>query len=279
MKKISLLLVILVIAVHANAQLLRSISYYARNYNGFSEKHKTHLKRYYVGYGIQSMSFDVTAHYVAPGDESSTPALSATDVTKKFSINSSKSFSSTAGTFCPLMATSRNSGIGLDIAVNGEAYQYSTAPISYGSSFTVQEDGITEIVSVPMALVFKSGGEMSLKKRDNVLFAFGFGIAPGFSISKMYDVDAKFVTRRFVMMEFGVLTGIAWKIRATYYSGNVSLMNLTGGDPTNASAYNAYGPVGFMDVTTKGSSSLNVSLLLLPFSWNWEKKDKNAYYY
>jgi len=277
MKKITLLFVVLVLAMHANGQLLRSISYYSRNYNGFSEKHKTRLKRYYFGYGIQSMSFDVTAHYVSSGDASSTPAVDATDVTKKFSVNSSKSFSATAGTFCPLMATSRNSGVGLDIAVNGEAYQYSTAPISYGNSFTVQEDGITEIISVPIALVYKSGGEMSLSKRDNVLFSFGVGIAPGFSISKMYDVDAAFVTRRFVMVEFGVLTGIAWKIRATYYSGNLNLMSLTGGDPTNASSYNALGPVGTMDVTTKGSSSLNVSLLILPFSWNWAKKEKNYY--
>ena len=275
MKKLSILAVCCVLpSVAAEAQLARRVAYYARNYNGFSETHKARLKRYYLGYGIPSMNFDIIAHYTADGDASSTPALSPSDVTRKISVSAKSSFSATAGSYYPFMATGPNRGFGCDISAVGEVYQYSTGVQNFGN-FIAQDACVTEIISIPIAFVYKSGGEVSLSKKDNVLFTIGAGVAPAITASKVFDAQASLIARRFAMMEFGVLTGIAWKFRVTYSSG-ASLMNLIGGDPSHCS-YTSAGPVGFMNISLKGSSSFNVSLVILPFSWNWAKKDKYGY--
>ena len=273
MKKVTLLLICAIaMCAAARAQSLRTIAFYARNYNGFSEKHKTRLKRYYLGYGVPFMNFNVNAHYVSTGDSYSTPPVPGVDITRKISVGNIKSFSATAGSFYPLIAVSNNNSIGFDIAVHAEAFQYTTGLQSFGSAFSVQDDCITEIFSLPVALVYKTGGEASLSKKDNVLFSMGCGIAPAFTASKVFDAQGRFMSRQFAMMEFGILTGIAWKIRVTYYS-SVNLMNMVGGDPTNSASYVALGTVGTMDVTNKATSCVDLSLLILPFSWNWAKKN------
>ena len=273
MKKLALLAICCVlVSVAARAQSLRTISYYARNYNGFSEKHKARLKRYYLGYGVPSMSFDITAHYVADGDAISSPAVSPSNVTRKISVTGKSLYSSTAGGYYPFITTARNRGFGCDISAVGEAYQYSTGVQSFGN-LVASDECATMIISFPIAFVYKSGGEVSLSKKDNVLFSFGVGLAPAFTATKVFDAQASFIARRFAMMEFGLLTGIAWKVRVTYSSA-VDLMSLIGGDPTASSTYTSSGLVGLMDITTKGSASVNVSLLVLPFSWNWAKKNQ-----
>jgi|GEM_PF-2021440 len=272
MKKALFLLALCCAAKFADAQLMRSAAYYVGHYGSFSERHKSRLKRYYLGYGIQSMSFDVSARYYVPVADLSNNTTNSFDQTQKFSAASTQSFSSVAGTFFPFAFFGPAKAIGMDLAVTAEAYQFSTPVLNYGNIATMQDDCISEIVSMPIGFVYKSGGEVSLSKHDKVLFTFGAGFAPSMSISKVFVADYNFFIRQYATVEFGLFTGIAWKFRATYFGGNVPLMRTTGGDPTSTvSTAQFQGPIGYMDVATTGSSSFNVSLTILPFSWDWAK--------
>jgi len=247
-----------------------AINYYS-HYNDFSDAHKARLKRFYIGYGIPSMSIDVSAHYVSKGNGNSTPPVAAIDATSETTVGCNKSFGGQAGVFKPFLRTGAESAIGYEIAASAYFYRYNIGPLSYGSA-TFSDQSVAEIIGVPLGIAFKSGGEVTHNKHNKSLISFGFGLEPAGCLSKIIASDENFIVREYGMLEVGVFAGIAWKLRATYYSGNVVLVNKLSDPLQNVSSYKVSGPMGTMDVKAVGASDFNIALLLMPFSWNWDKE-------
>jgi hypothetical protein len=243
---------------------------YYSHFDEFSDKHKARLQRYYFGIGRPFMNIDVATHYVSPA-YSATPPVAAIDAKQETMINMANGFGGMGGAFYPLMRTGAESAIGFDISASCFFYTYNIGPLNYGSTATFSDQSLAEVIGLPIGIVYKSGGEVTLNKNNRSIISFGFGIAPTASISKIIAEQISFNTRRYVMLDVGAFTGIAWKLRVTYYAGNLLLVNKLN-DPLDAvSASSTVGPPGTMDVKATGASDLNISLLILPFSMKWDK--------
>ena len=247
-------------------------NYNARHYNEFSDRKKKRLQRMYGGYGIPFMSVDMSVRYYAPevpnGSNSPIPGY---DGTKQFSVNPNKRFSVVGGAFFPLFDIDKESAIGFDICASGDVYSLQTATLNYGSAVSMQEDGASFVYILPTMLCYKNGGEVTLNKNNKALFTFGCGIAPSMALSKLFTSSAQFYVRRFAAVEFGLRTGIAWKMRLSYYSGNVNLVHATASDIYSVSSYTGTNTYGSIDVVAVGSGGFNFSVMAFPFSVKWSK--------
>ena len=240
------------------------------HYDSYSEGKKARLKRYYVGYGLPFMGMDVTTHYMADGDASATPSVAPIDLSKQTHVSLSNGFGAEAGTFYILMRNGRQSALCFDIAFSEYFYNYKIGPLTYGSA-TFSDESSVGIAGMPIGISYKSGGEVTLNKHDKSTLSIGAGIEPTMSISKVIAAETRYGARCYVAAEVGVFAGIEWKLRATYYTGTTTVVNLTADGLDNVSSYNVIGPLGTMDVKAVTGGDFNLSLVLLPFSFKWDR--------
>ena len=277
-KAIGFFSVFFVVVIHGFAQIggLNGFNradahmrYLHKHYDEFSEHKKVRLKRYYAGATKPFMSFDISQHYVAPGFAGYTPPLAPNDASVETTVSGGKSWGNFAGSFFPLYYTTTSSAVGFDVAFNGEFFSPNVGPVKYGE-ITIKDQGDCMLMSFPISLAYKSGGEVSMSKHDKILFSFGGGLAPTIADSKILVSHIDFSVRRFVMMEFGMFTKIAWKFRAMYYTGNFIVLNKQDGDLNSVSSVSSPGQDGTLSVKVIGSGDFNVSLIFFPFSYKWD---------
>lgn len=278
-KKTLLLLFVVALGI-GETQAQRVYGAYSR-YMRASSKGKKLYQRDYMGYGKSFMAIDVKQHYTDmryvdpdPNTNYNFAGKGAdTFIHTKYSAASSINY--TEGTFFPLVKVGREGLFALDVSTSINIMQYHIGAIEYSATTGIVEEGITEQIYFPIGLVYKSGGEVNLNKKSKFLFTMGCGIAPYMTASKIIALsDLKFGTRKYVMAEFGVFGGIAWKLRATVYLGNIILLDERYADIFDADSGHTDG-YGNLDIKVVGGTSASVSLLINPFSWDWRGKGDN----
>lgn len=255
-----------------------------RAYNRYmraSSKGKKLYQRDYLGYGKAFMTIDVKQHYTDiryvdpdPNTNYSTNSKGAdTFIHTKYTAASAISY--TEGTFFPLQKVGKEGLIALDVSATVNLLQYNIGPIDYSSTTGIVEGGITEQFYFPIGLVYKYGGEVNLNKKSKFLFTAGCGFAPYVSGSKIIAFSSLMAgSRKYVMAEFGVFGGIAWKLRTTIYFGNIVLVDNRYADIFDATSGHSDG-YGNLDIKVTGGTTATVSLLINPFSWDWRGKGNN----
>lgn len=190
-------------------------------------------------------------------------------------INSAMSTTFTEGFYFPFDGITNKKGMGLDVATTLNLLSWNVGDIKYDENNYVTETGLSYQAMIPIALCYKSGGENTLRKCHKDLFTAGVGVAPTMAITKVVDVDGGFYVRKFVFVEFGYYAGIAFKLRVNAFLDKMTLVNIQGTDLASTSAdkivSNSYGVV---DTKVIGKPGINVSLLLMPYSFQWKKCKK-----
>ena len=231
-------------------------------WNGLSSIRKKHLMRSYIGVSSCTMGINMSTHYYSStwDQKISTTAKLTSGITVM------------SGEFFPVVYTGPHDAIGLDIALNYGLYQYTIGPLNYGNETLITDNSLVLMYGLPIALVYKSGGEVSLNKHDQAFITAGIGIAPSLIGSKVIGVGITYATRKFAMIEFGGLAGLGWKVRLSYYGGNIQLVNITGDDMLNASHFTSTAYDGLMDINVMGDDDFNISFIIDPFAFMWSRR-------
>lgn len=265
---------------YAQRGMLRAYSRYMRA----SSKGKKLYQRDYMGYGLAWMNIEVKQHYkdlryTDPNPNYTTVYTTPPiDTIIKTKYSGSSSVSYTEGTFFPLERIGKEGLIAIDFSATVSIIKYAIGKIDYSSATGIDEEGFTEQFNFPIALVYKSGGEVNLNKKSKFLFTIGCGISPNISGSKIIALsDMMFTTRKFMMVEMGVFAGIAWKIRGVVYSGPMTLINNPNADILDATSAHREG-LGNLDINVIGRGGATLTLMIMPFSWDWRGSGDNYSY-
>jgi hypothetical protein len=117
-------------------------------------------------------------------------------------------------------------------------------------------------VGLIASLDYKVGGDAVSNKAKKFCFAAGAGLYPHVMQTLFADLPyTKFSTTPFLKMEIGYVLGIAFKLRATYMFSGMNYFNAKADVLLPGESYRIY---------TKSRPELTLSLLLMPFSWDWE---------
>lgn len=237
-----------------------------KDYSSYSAAKKARLKRYYFGGGIPAMmNLDVTTRYLSPGEAGSGPVYIPQDL----KVTGVSGYGYQEGTFWPL-STKGHDALCLELGFSEYFYHYKVGPVSYGANATFSDESVVAIACMPVGLAYKSGGEVSMNKHDKSTLSIGAGLAPGMSIAKVFAADLQFGVRGYVAAEVGIFAGIEWKLRATYYTAS-TLINITDDGLDNVTKGEVTGPLGYMDVKAVSRGDFNLALVILPFSFKWDK--------
>ncbi len=254
-------LCVLILLFASNAQGQRLFRAYSR-YQHSSKAGKKMWQRYYMGAGVCAMNVELTQHYT---DDIYAKSL-------KMKVKSSSSYTVTEGFYFPFAKPHHDASFGLDIASTVNLFNYNVGTIAYSPETSITETGLCYQVLLPMCIVYKSGGEAILNKKSKFLFTAGVGVAPSYSISKIVTPDLQFSARKFIMAEMGYFAGLAFKLRATVYFGTLTLVNTTEGDLSYATALKGV-DYGYIDNKVMGKTGATLTLSLMPFSWDWGRKN------
>lgn len=232
-----------------------------RDYENSGTSAKRMYQRSYLGFGVANMDLEIQQKYYYDNFERII----------KLKAKNVQSYSVTQGYFFPISTMQKNKSFGVDISSTVSLINYEFDTIHYSPDLWVIEKGFAYQSTLPIALVYKSGGEVSLHKKDKFLFMIGAGIAPTYSLSKIVSPYETLFTRNFVTMEMGYFFGLAIKFRATAFFGSKVLIDSEGDDLEFASHVHGY-DVGYLDNKVIGKTQVNLSLLLMPFSWDWKSE-------
>ncbi len=85
-------------------------------------------------------------------------------------------------------------------------YQWEPGKVSYSSIDAVSDNPFSFQVGMPLALLYKSGGEVSLNPENKTLFSIGAGFGPTLLLSGYGAAGSDlFKLRTFAMAEVGFL--------------------------------------------------------------------------
>jgi len=261
MKKLPFIIVSCLFTANTFAQ--RAFFHTLNHFDEYGEGKRARLQRWYIGYGVPTlMNLDISTSY-HPDDISTTQPIE-----QQFKATGVSGRGAQEGTFYILSRTGRQNAFCFELGFSEYIYTYSIGPFYYGSA-TIYDEPAVAIVGLPVGIAYKSGGEVSLNKNDKSTLSLGVGMAPTCSIAKILAPDTRLNVRGYIALEIGLFAGIEWKLRATYYSGKMLLVNKQNDDLSYAS--HTIGVLGTMDVKAVASGDLNVALVILPFSFKWSR--------
>ncbi|OSZ81798.1 hypothetical protein CAP35_00585 [Chitinophagaceae bacterium IBVUCB1] len=128
--------------------------------------------------------------------------------------------------------------------------------------------GTTRQIALATGLDLKIGSDARLEKNHRYCLSFGAGIMPMYNRTKLQDSSKKPPVYRhlgfmpYMKFEVGLFTGFCWKIRVNYAVGDYKLVE-------NGDAWNKNNPFGVSSFNLRGNNTLTVSLVLMPFSYDW----------
>lgn len=184
-------------------------------------------------------------------------------------LTSKSGFGVTAGYYWPVAKMNDMSrlSIGLSYMYNfylwdGEVFSYASNTSSQGTTTTSVGSGTVEL-ALPVGVDYKYGCDALKDKSRKFCASFGAGVYPSGSVTVFKDNGGfAFRARPYVRGEIGFFAGICFKVRGTYVLGKTNYIN-----------YEDSG-VGYETSTTfKSTGTLALSLILMPFSWKWNKAE------
>jgi|GEM_PF-1216906 len=128
---------------------------------------------------------------------------------------------------------------------------------------------VTSQMALPIGLSLRFGSDAAREKSQRFCMNFGGGIMPMYNRTRLEDTGKKnpnvqkyFAFTPYMRFEVGLFAGICWKVRVNYSFGDFKLIE----DNKNWHKENPYGVEKF---NLMGKTGLNVSLILMPFSYDW----------
>lgn len=233
------------------------------------------LKRWEIGYSYSMASATYKSTETVKDNAS---GKSFTQDIKQ-NVNSKFGYGGFAGTYIPLARLGGQSqlAIGVDYEYNAFLWDYKVPEFN---GFTTDENGVVNGVTysdpvfgfsamsvqmaLPVSLDFKFGGEATLEKYSRWTGTVGAGVHPSLNMTVDYG-NAGFGTgiAPFMKAEVGYKAGIVFKLRAQYSFGRIPFY-------TNAnSLFNVSNLQSSSELIGKNTFSL--SLVLMPFSFNWKE--------
>ena len=229
------------------------------------DHHKARRSEFGLNYPISNTSFfyrykEFNSNYVS------------NDTSFELKVKSKGGFGFSLGGFVPIIpGHSKTNMLALDISGSMNILTWDMASISdnnFDDGSVFYEDGITSstiVVNFMFGFEYKYGCDANLDKSQKVCFSFGGGVTPMLSITQFGGIPAgaQYNTRPYAKVEFGTMAGICMKLRATYVFGDIDYISYN--DKSSTYQESLY-------MTNK--SGLTLSLVLMPTSFKWEKKDK-----
>jgi hypothetical protein len=230
-----------------------------------SKKNKTKgaiFKRLSVGYGQHFAYNTVNTTY---------QYSNTLDTNFNVGVRAKKSMSGYINTYIKVANVSPRSVISLDLGFTytGFTFQhdsmtlftYNKDSLRYERSDYREEYPVT-IMSVPISVDFRTGGEATLSKEHRTSFAGGIGVAPSFvTVETNEESQVKMIP--FIKAEAGFFLGIEFKLRGMMYLGQANYLD-------NKVADGA-GVVGTTARKSSGGYGGTISLAIMPFSMKWDK--------
>lgn len=137
---------------------------------------------------------------------------------------------------------------------------YNTNTAGYNKQYTITGGSVQ--LSVPIGLDLKFGCEAALEKSKGACFSFGAGAMPTAALTAYQDNAGAIIRMQpYLKAEFGLMAGICVKVRAIYAMGKFDYIN----------AKNDLGDVDTYGSSLTSRSTMTLSLLLMPFSYSWDK--------
>jgi hypothetical protein len=247
----------------SSAQYGGSRHHYYQSYGSYNDNGKRTLKKMYAAFSLPKMTMDIDAKYVvnrsSPG--SSGPSV---DTSIHLSKMSGRSFGLSCGTFYNIARFDDKNMIALDVSFGFNYMEWDFGKVRFSSADMVSDKAFSLQFNLPLALVYKTGGEVKLDPNTPMLFSIGAGIAPTYMGSQYINASSGvFKVRSFVMAEIGAYIGIALKFRVSYYPSTLVYIDA----PTNELP--ASTESGNFSVTGTGTGNFILSLLILPDSRRW----------
>lgn len=265
--RLSALALIALLSAHkADAQLYRlgkSPNYNVRK----QEKGKYPLgQRIQLGYGVHFLYNKANFEYRTIQNQfyySST------------SIKATKSMVGSLDVYFPIAHFSERSCFAINAGINVIMNTLTHDTVVLGPNMTFQKDLKTMIVGVPISLDYKTGGDAAQSKRYGTMFTVGAGIQPmyiqsdGFKSegSKSIDQDTKILS--FIKAEAGFRAGMAFKLRAMAYIGQLTLIDR---QETIIKEGTESTILGYRHTTSSGPLGYTIQLIIMPGSFGWKKQ-------
>lgn len=220
------------------------------------------LQHYEIGYSYCAM----TAKYT-----SNTQYLDGNgnlfDTTSKGTIASKGGFGASVGTYIPVKQLGDHSMFAISVGYMynfvlwndlSSLYTFDADAIS-GTNWDMT--GATLQMGFPVGADFKFGCDAMTSKEYRFCATIGAGAYPALTATTFNSSDGGgFTVSPYIKGEVGVFGGICFKLRAMATIGNINLIS---------SSNSLYG--GSSDITMKGTSSVSLSLIFMPFAWSWQK--------
>lgn len=255
MKKIPIALALLMLSMFASQSA--SAFYYYYWWPGMSVPGV--LQRYEIGYSYSMMTAKYTSNtqYVDGNGN-------LFDSSSKGSIVSKGGFGATVGTFIPITRVGDNCmfAISVNYMYNFVLWNDLSSLYTFNTSGTNWDlTGATLQMGFPVGGDFKFGCDAFTTKDKRFCATIGAGAYPALTATTFNGSDGGgFTVSPYLKGEVGVFGGICFKIRAMVTFGNIDLIS----DRNSFSG-------GASDITMKGTSSANISLIFMPFAWSWQK--------
>jgi hypothetical protein len=174
----------------------------------------------------------------------------------------------TLGTFYRLAKLGKKTAIAFDVDVMYNFIYWKGLGNEFYTDKAFLNTATTRQLAVPLGLELKFGSDARLEKNHRFCMSFGGGVMPCYNRTALIDTgkyqawDRNFGYMPFTKFEIGMFTGICWKVRVMYSFGEQTLL-------TGASNWHKNLPYGLFDFSLQQRTALTVSLLLMPFSFDW----------
>jgi len=233
------------------------------------------FKRFELGYSytVGFATYSSVERVKNPGNETVYENNIKENVRSKFG------YGGLMGSYIPLKRVGNSlMAIGVNFQYNAFLWDYTTPVFQnwvtnengeitgayYSNDFGLGFSSMSVQMAVPVSLDFKFGAEASLQKAAKFTGTIGAGVYPSANMTVDFDNGGfGFGVSPFVKGEIGIKGGILWKLRAQYVMGRIPFY--TDGNSIGG----LMGSTNSSELIGKGVAS--VSLVFMPFSWNFRE--------
>lgn len=221
------------------------------------------FQRYQVGYSLP-MASATWMHDLS----CQTPDGLIKDTSIVKNMGAAKGWGATSGTHFPIAVMGEKSILAIPVDAIVNLYVWNTGDIAINGG-TYNYDVATMQIGVPVGIDYKTGGDAMLDKSNRISFTAGIGMHPNMYATAFgpWNGQAKFRVQPYLKAELGVFAGICFKVRALYTMSDVDLIK--------ANEEQLYGGWSAADesetIRVRSKPNLTLSLLVMPFSWDWKQ--------
>ncbi|MEZ5016793.1 MAG: hypothetical protein R2800_07060 [Flavipsychrobacter sp.] len=179
-----------------------------------------------------------------------------------------------------LASLGRNQALGIDFGTMINLVKFTPDGGSYSVEYTDNSGrshlDIGEVeytcAGFLLSLDYKIGSEATWDRENSKgrMFALGVGLAPKIYTPGIFGgIPSAASLRPYIKAEYGFFLGIAFKVRATYFTGEQVYADNAPALEGLGYYHGTFGPNFLPSVNVSTGSELMVSLLIMPFSRGW----------